>query len=122
MKKIYKIFVLTLSILAVNLLTNWAENLMVAYGRGYNRLLATAAGMGVVLLVFYPLFTYLDRWSGSLARWTMNLGKNVLGRRVGVTATFLILLFLLFSLYGKFWFGIDAGAMVMKKIFRFFST
>ncbi len=103
-RKIFKFLVLILSILFANLLTIWIDNYMLSYKWNYSPHIFTWIGMCVVLLIYYPLFKYMDKWASKLSDKFLKAGKKLAGRRTGSIIAFIIGLLLLYYFYGQEWF------------------
>lgn len=116
MQRQYRFFVLVVSILAVNLLTNVLEAYLVREARIYRPLVGTVIGMAVVGMIFYPLFTHLDRWATGFSRRFIQAGKKVMGRRIGAFAAFGLAIFILYVLYAKVWYDVNVLRILTKRI------
>jgi hypothetical protein len=104
-RKFFKFMVLILGILFANLLTIWIDNYMLSYKWQYAPHIFTWIGMGVVLLIYYPLFRYMDKWSTTLSDKFLKAGKKLAGRKTGSFIAFFVGLLLLFYFYGREWFN-----------------
>ncbi|MFA9390582.1 MAG: hypothetical protein ACERKD_12275 [Prolixibacteraceae bacterium] len=105
MKGIFKFMVLILGILFANLLTIWIDNFMLSYKWTYPPHISTWMGMAVVVIIYYPLFTKIDKWSTRAGDKFLKAGKKFVGREIGAIFAFLAGLFILFVLYGLEWFN-----------------
>ncbi|MBN2807627.1 MAG: hypothetical protein JXR22_13300 [Prolixibacteraceae bacterium] len=97
--------VLILGILLANLLTIWIDQLMLSYKWKYAPHVSTWIGMGIVVIIYYPLFTRIDKWAGKIGDRFLKAGKKFIGREIGTFFAFLAALLILFYLYGREWFN-----------------
>lgn len=67
----------------------------------------TFIGMGVIVLIFYPLFTKLEEWVKKISTKFIKTGKSVGGKYIGLFSAFLIAIIVLFYFYAKMWYNID---------------
>jgi hypothetical protein len=112
-RHVFKAFVFILTILSVNLLTAYLDNHLSGYRGQYDALTFTLLGMTVIVIVFYPLFAWLDHGVDRLAREFLSLGNRLIGRKVGMFLAFIAGFYGLFYLYGKMWFGINLHPRVL---------
>jgi uncharacterized protein YacL len=113
-KSLLKIFVLIISILLANLITIWIDKYLMTFKWNFSPYVFTAIGMGAIVIIFYPLYTHLDKWQPFSATSYIKAGKKFAGRKVGAILAFLIAFFGLFYLYGKEWFNVN----VLKQFFE----
>lgn len=120
-RNFFKFMVLILGILFANLLTIWIDNYMLSYRWQYAPHIFTWIGMAVVLLIYYPLFKYLDKWSTKISDKFLKAGKKLGGRKLGSFLAFLLGLCLLYLLYGFQWFKTNVFVSMVEAISdRFF--
>ncbi len=115
-RKFFKFMVLILGILFANLLTIWIDNYILSYKWQYAPHIFTWIGMGVVLLIYYPLFRYMDRWSTKLGDKFLKAGKKLAGRKTGSFFAFVAGLLTLFYFYGREWFNTNVFLSVLESI------
>ncbi len=111
-KSILKIFVLIVSILLANLITIWIDKYLLTFKWNFPPYVFTLIGMGAIVIIFYPLYTHLDKWATLFSNKFIKAGKKFAGRRIGSILAFLTAFLLLFYLYGKEWFNVN----VLKQI------
>lgn len=104
-RRLFKVFTFVLAILSVNLLSNYIDTYLTGYRSHYNPVQFTLIGMAVILLIFYPLFAYLDKLVESVAEDFLRIGKSMIGRKTGLIFAFLAAFYGLFYLYSVMWFG-----------------
>ncbi|MBI1193695.1 MAG: hypothetical protein GC205_11055 [Bacteroidetes bacterium] len=115
-RHLFKAFVLILTILSVNLLTAHLDNYLSDYRGQFDALTFTLLGMGVVVLLFYPLFAWMDQGVDRIAREFLTLGKRLIGRKLGMILAFLAGFYGLFYLYGDLWFQTNLHPQVMDRL------
>lgn len=104
-RSIFKFMVLIMGILFANLLTIWIDNYMLSYKWQYAPHIFTWIGMAVVLLIYFPLFKYLDKWATVISDKFLKAGKKLGGRKLGSVISFVLGLLILFYFYGREWFN-----------------
>lgn len=104
-RNIFRFMVLILGILLANLLTMWIDQFMLSYKWRYASHASTLIGMGIVVVIYYPLFTRIDKWATKIGDRFLKAGKKMLGREIGSFFAFLAALLVLFYLYGREWFN-----------------
>ena len=115
-RHLFKVFVFTLSILAIHLLSAYLDKYLSDYRGQYNALTFTLLGMGAVVLIFYPLLVWMDRGVDRLARGFLGFGKNLAGRKLGMILAFTAGFYGLFFLYGKLWFNANLHPQVLAAL------
>ena len=103
----FSFVVTTLTILTANLLTNVISDYMVSYKNLYKPVTFTLIGMGIIILVFYPLFMKLEDWIKDFSVKVIRSGNSVAGKYLGLALTFLGSLLILFYFYARIWYHID---------------
>lgn len=112
--------VLVLGILFANLITMWIDGYMMTYKLKFPTYLFTWIGMAVVVCIYYPLFTRIDKWAGKASDKYMKVGKKVFGREIGAIVAFIAALLGLFYLYGLQWFHSNVFSSFAKMIRNLF--
>jgi uncharacterized protein YacL len=112
--------VLMLGILFANLVTMWIDNYMLTYKQQFPPHTFTWIGMAVIVLIYYPLFTRIDKWATKASDKYMKVGKKVIGREIGAVVAFLAAMFGLFYLYGQQWFHTNVFSSFIKAIGNWF--
>ena len=103
----FRFVVTTLTILTANLLTTAISNYMISYRNHVKPLTFTLLAMGIIVVVFYPLFTKMEEWVKSLSLRMIKSGKSLAGRYMGLALVFLAALMVLCYFYAKMWYHID---------------
>ena len=112
---LFRFFVMTLTILTANLITNHINDYMVSYRNQYKPLTFTLLGMLVTVVIFYPLFVKLESWVKDISVKAIKSGKSLGGKYIGLILTFIICLMVLTYFYAKMWYHID----IVKSILHF---
>ena len=120
-RKLFKIAVTAITILTANLLTNYISNLFTDYKSHFKPLQFTLIGMGVVLIIFYPLFTRLEFWLNSISAKFIRSSKSLGGKYVGLFISFFICLVILFYFYARLWYSLDIFDIIIQgKVLNYF--
>jgi hypothetical protein len=77
--------------------------------------------MTIIVLVFFPLFNWLDSWIESAAQEFLRLGKAMVGRKVGLMLGFMTAFYGLFYLYARMWFGTNINPIVWDELKKLIS-
>lgn len=106
-KKVVRVIITILSILCADLLISFTNSKIIQLGNNgtLNKLLVTAMGMGMVLLLFFLLIEYLNDLAEFFMKFFVEVGRNVMGRKRGLLVMFVVLLFILCSGYYFIWFN-----------------
>lgn len=63
--------------------------------------------MGIIIVIFYPLFTKLEDWVKNISVKVVKSGNSFAGKYLGLLFTFLVGLLVLLYFYAKMWYHID---------------
>jgi hypothetical protein len=108
MYKFFFRFVVTiLTILTATLITNTMSDFMVSYKNHYKPVVFTFIGMGIIVVIFYPLFMKLNDWVKNISVKAIKSGSSVAGKYLGLFITFIVALLILFYFYARIWYHID---------------
>ena len=108
MYKFFFRFVVTiLTILTATLITNTISDFMVSYKNHYKPVVFTFIGMGIIVVIFYPLFMKLNDWVKKISVKAIKSGSSVAGKYLGLFITFIVALLILFYFYARIWYHID---------------
>jgi hypothetical protein len=120
-KFLFRFVVTCITILTANLLTSWIGNYMISYKNTLKPLAFTLVGMGIIVIVFYPLFVRLEIWITNISVRVMNSGRSVAGKYMGLLLTFVLCLFILTCFYAKIWFNLNVLSILFSgDIIRYF--
>ena len=106
-RHLFKLVITTITILSVNLLTSYISNYMVNYKSHYKPLTYTLIEMGIVIVIFYPLFIKMEDWVNALSIKLVIKGRSIAGKYVGLLLAFAVSFSVLFYLYAKLWYTLD---------------
>jgi uncharacterized protein YacL len=104
---LFRFFVISLTILSANLITTYISDYLVTYKNHVKPIAFTFLAMGIIVLIFYPLFTWLQEWVKKLSMKFMKSGKNIAGKYLGLFLAFIVAMLILFYFYARMWYGID---------------
>jgi hypothetical protein len=113
-KRLFKFVVTTITILTANLLTNYISEYLTSYRKQFKPLMFTFIAMGVITLIFYPLFTKLEDWINDFSVKVVKSGRSLGGKYVGLILIFLLSLGILTYFYLNLWYKID----LLRSIFN----
>ena len=105
----FRFAVTTITILTVELLVTWITGYMVSFRHRFDPYTFTLIAMGIITVVFYPLFALLHEWVNVLSRRIVRSGSSVAGKFLGMLLVFLLCFGVLFYFYLKMWYGIELG-------------
>jgi hypothetical protein len=103
----FRFVVTTLTILIANLLTNAVSDYMISYKNHVKPVTFTLLAMGIIVVVFYPLFIKMEEWVKILSVRVIKSGKSLAGKYLGLTLAFLTALMVLCYFYTRMWYHID---------------
>ncbi len=104
---IFRFVVTTLTILTASLLTSAISDYMISYKNSYKPMTFTLIGMGITVLIFYPLFLKLEDWITNISIKFIKSGNSLAGKYLGLFIAFLAGLIILMYFYAKMWYNID---------------
>jgi len=116
-RRIFNFLVFCITILTVNLITTFITDYLMRYKNQAEYMKFTAIGMVVVVIVFYPLFEYLNLFTEKITTQLLKKGKNIFGRTIGIYISFIIMLALLYYIYAHIWFDVDLIKQLFNSIF-----
>ena len=105
---------MSITILTANLLTNALSNYLVTFKNHVRPLTFTLIGMGITVIIFYPLFAKLEEWVKSLSMKVIKKGKSMAGKYLGLIFAFIVSLMVLGYFYAKMWYHIDLLHVLVK--------
>jgi hypothetical protein len=118
---LFRFFVITVTILTANLLTTVISDYMITYKNHVRPATFTFIAMGIIVVIFYPLFTKMQEWVKKISMKVIKSGKGVAGKYIGILLTFFLIMLVLFYFYGKMWYHIDFfKVMIHGQIGKYF--
>jgi hypothetical protein len=115
MKNFFSFCVLVITVLVVNLLTGYITDYLMNYKGITNPLKFTAIGMGILVIILSPAFKFLDEMVSTLAKKVMSKGHHMFGKILGTVMVFSMLLFILYCIYAKQWYGINVPKILLNR-------
>ena len=112
--KLFKLVIAAITILTINLLTTYLINYMINYKTHYNPLTYTLIEMGIMVLIFYPLFTKMEDWLNVLSAKIARKGRSFAGKYLGLLLTFVVCISVLLCLYAKLWYKLDVVKLLLS--------
>ena len=109
----FRFAVTTITILTVELLVTWITGYLESFRSRFDPYSFTLVSMGIITIIFYPLFEKMHDWVKSLSKKIIKSGKSAGGKFFGLLLAFLCCFGILFYFYLKMWYGKDllAGAL-----------
>ncbi|HAM98223.1 MAG TPA: hypothetical protein DCQ26_06395 [Marinilabiliales bacterium] len=115
--RIFKFAVTLLTILTANLLTSSISDFLISHKYDMKPLRFTLVAMGIITIVFYPLFIKLEDWLNVLSKKFVKAGHSIAGKYIGLFLMFFIAMILLMYFYAKMWYHIDVFKMILQGTF-----
>jgi hypothetical protein len=106
-RHLFKFVVTTITILTANLITSHISNYLTGYKQHLRPLSFTLLAMGIIVIVFYPLFTKLEEWLNGLSARLVKSGRSFGGKYFGLLSIFVVCMAVLTWFYAKQWYHID---------------
>jgi len=117
----FRFVVTTLTILTANLLTQAISDYLISYKSHMQPVTFTLIAMGIIVVIFYPLFAKMEEWVKALSMKVVKSGKSFAGKYLGLFLAFIAALAVLTYFYAKEWYHIDlAKALVNGTIGGYF--
>jgi len=110
----FRFVVMSITILTANLLTNALSNYLVTFKNHARPLTFTIIGMGITVIIFYPLFAKLEEWVKTLSMKVIKKGKSMAGKYLGLVFAFVVSLIVLSYFYTRMWYHIDIFKILLQ--------
>jgi len=110
----FRFVVMSITILTANLLTNALSNYLVTFKNHVRPLTFTLIGMGITVIIFYPLFAKLEEWVKTLSMKVIKKGKSMAGKYLGLVFAFVVSLIVLSYFYTRMWYHIDIFKILLQ--------
>lgn len=112
MKYVTKAVIFSVTVLVSYLCTGLLEDRLLQETERFRPATATWLGMGIIVLIFVPVFAYTERITEAVVKSGLQQTSRGAGRIIGV-AFFVILVFvILFALYLSKWFNLSVGDLI----------
>jgi hypothetical protein len=114
--RLFKFAVTTITILTVNLITSKISDYMISYKfkTHIKPLTFTLMAMGIITLVFYPLFTHMQGWLNTLSLKIIKSGRSFGGKYLGLLMMYVVCLVILLYFYAKMWYNLDMIRIIFQ--------
>lgn len=100
-------FIFILTILAAELSVEYVKHFLTFKTGIENKYLLTLIGMGIIVAIFYPVFTFVHYLTEQFTEHFIKKTKSLTGNTLsGLLLAFLIGFGILFLVYLKKWYGI----------------
>lgn len=106
-RRLFKFVVTTLTILTANLVTTYISEYLISYKSHLRPITFSLVAMGIICVIFYPLFTKLEEWINDISTKIIKGGKSLGGKYLGLIMVFILCLAVLTYFYAKLWYKID---------------
>jgi hypothetical protein len=113
-RNLFRFTATTITILTVELLVTWITGYLVSFRSRFDPYTFTLISMGIITVVFYPLFAKMHDWIGALSKKIIRSGRSAGGKFIGLILAFLVCFGILFCFYLKMWYGRDIIFEILK--------
>ncbi len=113
-RHIFRFAVTTLTILTANLITTAISDYVIGYKNNFKPLVFTLLSMGIIVLVFYPLFMKVNEWVNGLSVRIIRSGKSLAGKYMGLFLAFIAALLVLTFFYARMWYDINIFRIIFN--------
>lgn len=113
-RHLFRFAVTTLTILTANLITTAISDYVIGYKNNFKPLIFTLLSMGIIVVVFYPLFMKVNGWVNGLSVRIIRSGRSLAGKYMGLFLAFVTALLILTFFYTRMWYGMN----IFKIIFN----
>lgn len=107
MRHITRAVIFTFSILTSYLVTGAIEERVLLETERYRPLTATLLGMGIIVLIFVPIFAYTEKITEAIVKAGLQQTKSGAGKIFGVIIFVGIVFLILLALYVDRWFDVS---------------
>jgi hypothetical protein len=101
-----------ITILSANLLTSFITDKLISFKWELKPMRFTLISMGIIALIFYPLFTMLQGWLDRFSKRFVKAGHAVAGKYLGLLLMFIFGLFVLTCFYAHMWYDINVLKLI----------
>ena len=113
-KLLIKFVVFTITILTANLLGDYAGSFLTSFKSQYKPLTFTLIAMGVIVIIFYPLFDFLEDWVTKFSNKVVKEGGKSIGPNFALIMVFLIAMMVLTFFYARLYYEINIFHFLFK--------
>lgn len=116
-RRLFNFAVTTITILTANLLTTFIADRLISYKWEIKPLQFTLISMGIITIIFYPLFTKLQDWINLFSKRFVKAGHSFAGKYLGLILMYTLGLLVLTYFYAKMWYNINIFKMIVDGSF-----
>lgn len=109
MRSITRAVIFTVTVLSSYLLTGLLEEYLLGETERFRPVTATLLGMGVIVLIFVPVFSFTERITESVVAASLKQTSRGAGRIIGIVLFTFLVFATLFAIYLGRWFGLSVG-------------
>lgn len=111
---VFRFAVMSVTILTANLLTTMISNYLVSYRSNIKPLSFTLIAMGIIVVIFYPLFARLEAWVKGLSMRVVKKGRALGGKYAGLIIAYAACMLILCYFYARMWYNIDLFRIILN--------
>ncbi len=104
MRRLTRAVIFIVSVLTTYLLTGFIEEKVLSKTEDFRPVTATLLGMGIIVLVFVPVFAYTEKITEAVIKAGLQQTKSGAGKIFGVIVFTLIIFVMLFAIFLNRWF------------------
>lgn len=104
MRRLTRAIIFIVSVLTTYLLTGFIEEKILSQTEAFRPVTATLLGMGIIVLVFVPVFAYTEKITEAVIKAGLQQTKSGAGKIFGVIVFTLIIFVMLFAIFLNRWF------------------
>lgn len=104
---LFKFAVLSITILAAELVANLITGYLVSYKWQFKPLRFTLISMAVIVIVFYPLLAHFEKVLNSFNKRFIKASHFYFGKYIGLFFMYFLALMTLTYFYAQMWYKID---------------
>ena len=111
-RKFFNFAVTMITLLSANLLTSFITEKLISYKWELKPMRFTLISMGIIAIIFYPLFTMLQGWLDRFSKRFVKAGHGIAGKYVGLVLMLFTGLFILTCFYAHMWYDINVLKLI----------
>jgi len=112
-RRFFNFAVTTLTILTANLLTTFITDKLISMKWELKPMRFTIISMGIITIVFYPLFIRLQDWVNGFSKKFMKAGHSMAGKYIGLFFMFAVGMLILTYFYARMWYNINIFRLII---------
>jgi len=109
MKHVTKGVIFTVTVLVSYLLTGLVEDKIMSQTEQFRPVTATLLGMGTIVLIFVPLFAYVEKITEAIVKASLRTTRTSAGKVIGVLLFIGTVFLVLFAIFLKRWYHLGLG-------------